>query len=142
VPTTLLRLVLLAPLLLGGTAATEPLVVAVIVHPSRAETPTLVQIKRIFRREQRFWSDRTPILPVNQEYGSAIRQRFQERIFGGAAADLARHWDEQYFHGILPPATLASDAAVRDYVAARPAAIGYVDVRHVDESVRVVARLD
>jgi len=142
VPTTLLRLVLLVPLLVGGAAPTEAPVVAVIVHPSRTETPTLGQIKRIYLRERRFWSDRTPILPVNQEYGSAVRERFEARVFGGAAGDLGRHWDEQYFHGVLPPATLASDTAVRDYVAARPSAIGYVDVSRVDASVRVVARLD
>lgn len=143
-PTTLTSLALLASLLLaGGPAnAAPPMVVAVIVHPSRAETPTLAEIRRIFLREQRFWSDRTPILAVNREYGSTVRRRFEHRIFGRRAATLARYWDEQYFQGVLPPPTLASDEAVRDYVAARPAAIGYLDAVHVDASVRVVARLE
>ena len=115
---------------------------AVVVHPSRSDTPTVAQIRRIYLRQQRFWSDRTPILPVSREYGSEVRRLFEARVFGAEADTLARYWNEQYFQGVLPPATLASDAAVREYVAARPAAVGYLELVHVDDSVRVVARLD
>lgn len=138
------RLALLVPLLLGGAGAGAPgaadLSVAVIVHPSCAETPDLKDIARIYLRERRFWADGTAILPVGQAYGCAVRRRFEARVFGARAATLARHWDQLYFQGVLPPPTLASDAAVREYVAARPGAIGYLDARFVDDSVRVVLR--
>jgi ABC-type phosphate transport system substrate-binding protein len=133
---------LLATLTPGASAHADLPVVAVIVHPSQTETPTLAQIKRIYLRQQRFWSDRTPVRPVNREYGSVTRRRFEARVLDSTVEALARHWNEQYFQGVLPPLTLASDAAVREYVAARPGAIGYVEARHVDDSVRVVARFD
>lgn len=127
---------------MGGTPDAGEPVVAVIVHPSRTDTPSLREIGRIYLRQQRFWSDRDPILPVNRDYGSRVRRRFEQRVFGDATATLARHWDELYFQGVLPPPVLASDAAVRDFVAARPDAIGYVDARHVDGSVRIVLRIE
>jgi hypothetical protein len=43
---------------------------------------------------------------------------------------------------VLPPATFASAEAVRRFVAAEPNAIGYVAANAVDDSVRVVLRLD
>ena len=46
-----------------------------------------------------------------------------------------------YFNGVLPPATLASDEAVRRFVADEPRAIGYVRREAVDDSVRVVMRI-
>jgi hypothetical protein len=48
---------------------------------------------------------------------------------------LPAYWNEQYFHGVLPPIILGSEEAVVRYVASRPDAIGYVDARHVDASV-------
>lgn len=137
-----LLLALIAPLLLGGAASETRTAVAVIVHPSRRDTPSLRQIRRIYLRQQRFWDDRNPILPVNQPFGSAARRHFEAEVFGDGAAGLSRHWDEQYFQGVLPPPVLSSDLAVREYVAARPAAIGYVAAHRVDDSIRVVARLE
>ena len=138
----LIRLLLVAPLLLGGPAVAEPPVVAIVVHPTRAETPTLAQVRQIYLRQRRFWTDRTPILPVGLQFGTPGRTRFDQRVFGAQASDLGHYWDEQYFQGVLPPPTLASDEAVREYVAARPAAIGYLDLRFVDETVRVIAKLE
>jgi len=55
--------------------------------------------------------------------------------------DLADYWNRQYFYGVLPPATLASTAAVLRYVAADPNAVGYVPLSEVDDSVTVVLHL-
>ena len=67
---------------------------------------------------------------------------FEANVFKDLKVPLSRYWNERYFLGVLPPATLASDSAVRQYVAARPDAIGYIDARNLDDSVRVVLRLD
>jgi len=119
----------------------EPAAVVVIVHPSRTDAMTVQEVRRIYLRQRRFWDDREPIFPVNREYGSEIRTGFERVVFGAMAASLVRYWNEQYFQGVLPPPTLASDTAVRQYVAVRRNAIGYVDARQADSSVRVVLRL-
>lgn len=138
------RLLLLL-LALGGVArATEPATpgVVLIVHPSRTDHVSVEELRRIYLRQRRFWQDGDPVLPVNREYGSETRKAFERAVFGALKVPLSRYWNEQYFLGILPPATLASDAAVRQYVAARPNAIGYIDARDLDDSVRVLLRLE
>lgn len=135
------RLLLLLLVLGSGARAGEPEVV-VIVHPSRTDHVTLEELKRIYLRQRRFWDDREPVLPVNREYGSDTRKEFERIVFGELRVPLSRYWNEQYFLGVLPPATLASDSAVRQYVASRRNAIGYIDARNLDDSVRVLLRLE
>lgn len=113
----------------------------VITHPSRTDAISVQELRRIYLRQRRFWGDREPVLPVNQEHGSAIRTAFDDVVFGTMVASLVRYWNEQYFQGVLPPPTLGSDSAVRQYVAARKNAVGYIDARQVDDSVRVLLRL-
>jgi ABC-type phosphate transport system substrate-binding protein len=130
--------------LLGVVAAAAdapPPNVVVIVHPSRTGAVSRDDVQRIYLNQRRFWEDGRAILPVNREYGSDVRKAFERIVFADWKIPLSRYWNEQYFLGILPPATLASDSAVRQYVAARPDAIGYIDARNLDDTVRVVLRL-
>lgn len=50
------------------------------------------------------------------------------------------YWNRQYFLGVFPPATLASDEAVKKFVAKEVSAIGYVHAEVADESVRIAYR--
>jgi len=139
----LAHLALCIALLAGIAAAGEPPPkVVVIVHPSRTGLVTRDDVQRIYLKQRRFWEDGHAILPVNREYGSDARKTFERVVFADWRIPLSRYWNEQYFLGVLPPATLASDSAVRQYVAARPDAIGYIDARSLDDSVRVVLRLE
>lgn len=136
---------LLAGLLLLGAAtaacAGEP-ALAVIVHPSRPDTPTRADLARIFLQRRRFWRDGTPIVPLNREPGSAAREAFSTRVLGAESTHFATYWNAQYFDGVFPPAVLSSPSAVKRYVASDPQAIGYVDPADVDASVRVVLTLE
>ena len=58
------------------------------------------------------------------------------------ATQLGVYWNREYFRGVLPPATLASDEAIRRFVARDRRVIGYVDARLIDDSVRVVLYID
>ena len=51
------------------------------------------------------------------------------------------YWNQEYFQGVFPPATLSSSNAMKRYVAADRNAIGYVWLTEVDEAVRVVLRI-
>ena len=96
---------------------------------------------RVFLRKQRFWPDGSPIIPLNREAGSELREAFSRWIFDAGSAALAGYWNDQYFLGMFPPATLSSTLAVKRYVAAEPNAIGYIESAAVDSSVRVVLEL-
>ena len=121
--------------------AAEELELAVIVHPSRAAALTTETVKRIYLKRQRFWDDGHPIVAINQEVATPAREAFTRLVFAAEAARLPAYWNEQYFHGVMPPILLGSEEAVVRYVASRPDAIGYVDARHVDASVAVALKL-
>jgi ABC-type phosphate transport system substrate-binding protein len=137
-----MRRALLAALLLAAVSApvsAEEL--AVIVHGGRPDRPSLPEIAQIYLKQRRFWADGERIVAVNRESGSSARATFEAAVFGPRAAQLAVYWNRQYFQGVLPPVTLASDEAVKRFVASERQAIGYVHPSMVDDSVRVVLKL-
>jgi ABC-type phosphate transport system substrate-binding protein len=115
--------------------------IAVIVNHDRATQLDREEIAQIFLKKRRFWDDGSPMLPVNQSAGAATRASFDEAVFGAGARRLSVYWNRAYFRGVLPPATLASDEAVRRFVVSEPRAIGYIRADAVDASVRLVLTL-
>jgi ABC-type phosphate transport system substrate-binding protein len=133
------RAALTVVLLAAATYAEDT--VAVVVHPTRTVTMSREEVARIYLKKQRYWSDGEPIVVINRESGCVTRQVFTERVFGGDSAWLVGYWNERYFEGVFPPATLSSGAAVKKFVASERNAIGYIDATDVDESVKVVLPL-
>lgn len=131
----------LAIFFVASTARSADVAIAVVVHPSRKVALRVEDVARVLLRKQRFWEDGSPIVPLNREAGSDLREAFSRRIFGAASSALATYWNEQYFLGTFPPATLSSSQAVKRYVAAEPNAIGYIEASAVDQSVRVALEL-
>jgi ABC-type phosphate transport system substrate-binding protein len=113
----------------------------VIVPVDRAADLGVEEVAQIYLRQRRFWDDGEPIIPVNRDAESAERRLFTRLVFRGEARRLATYWNRQYFRGVLPPATLASDEAVKRFVASERKAIGYIAPASVDDSVRVVLHL-
>ena len=130
--------------LLASRAGAEPAGerLAVVVHPSRSVALAVDEVAEIYLKKRRFWDRGGDIVALNREASSPIRAAFTRAVFGGEARWLAVYWNRQYFLGVLPPATLASDEAVKRFVASEPRAIGYVDATAVDDTVRVVLYLD
>ena len=129
-------LLITAALLVAAPALAED--IAVIVNKDRTTQLNREEIAQIFLKKRRFWDDGTPMLPVNQSAGSTTRASFDRAVFGAGARRLSVYWNRAYFGGVLPPATLASDEAVRRFVVSEPRAIGYIRAGAVDASVRVV----
>lgn len=115
---------------------------AVIVHPERYAEVSLEDIAQIYLRRKRFWDNGVAIVPLNLPSRTPLRARFSKLVLNQTETRLAEYWNQQYFYGILPPATLASTEAVRRYVASDPNAIGYVPIAEVDGSVRIVLHLE
>jgi ABC-type phosphate transport system substrate-binding protein len=136
------RLLALFVLLVASAARpVEAQDLAVIVNGARTDQPSMAEIKQIYLKQRRFWSDGGRIVAVNRESGSPPRAAFDGHVFGSRVGQLAVYWNRQYFQGVLPPATLASDEAVKRFVASEREAIGYVHPAVVDDSVRVVLQL-
>jgi ABC-type phosphate transport system substrate-binding protein len=125
--------------LLAAPAGADDLVV--IVHPTQAARLDAGGVAQIYLKQRRRWPGGETIVPVNREPGSAERDQFADAVLGRSSQQLALYWNRQYFHGVQPPATLASDEAVRRFVAGEPRAIGYLRASALDDSVRVVLQL-
>ena len=128
-------------LVVARVAAGADREIAVITHASRPETLTVSDLRRLFLRQRRFWSDGSTVIAVNQRAATPARTAFDRAVFGDDASTLPAYWNRQYFDGLFPPIALDSDEAVRRYVAAKPNAVGYVDAAAVDASVHVALRV-
>lgn len=142
-PTWLLGAWLLAlPLGIAPSApAAEVAVLVVVVHPARRDVLSVEELAQVYLRRKRFWSDGTPIAPLNLGPDDPLRARFVGLVLRRSPARLAEHWNRQYFDGVLPPATLGTPAAVLRFVAADRNAVGYLPAGAEDGSVRVVLTL-
>jgi len=129
-------------LLMPVPAVPEEHVLAIVVHPERTAALGIEDVAHIFLRKRRFWEDGAPIVALNREPETAARTTFSRRVLRADPAQLEGYWNERYFEGIFPPTVLSSGAAVKRYVAADRNAIGYIEWKDVDASVRVVLKLD
>ena len=130
--------ILLALLWAQALAAEE---IVLVVHPDRIVSLRTSDIAQIFLKQRRFWRNGDAIVPVNRDASSPAREDFTRAVFGVGARAQVNYWNREYFRGVLPPITLASDESVLRFVASDPRAVGYVPASLVDDTVRVAARL-
>lgn len=75
--------------------------------------------------------------------GNALREEFYAKVTGKSASQAKSHWAKLAFTGKgTPPKEVAGPADVKKAVATTAGAIGYVDRASVDDSVKVVFRVN
>ena len=136
---TLVPIVLLAAAVATSSAAGE---LVVIVHATREVELSSGEVSQIYLKQRRFWSNGESIIALNRNSDSNARRIFDRAIFGRNTKRLAVYWNRRYFDGVFPPSTLASDEAMKHFVANERLAVGYIHPDLVDASVRVVLRLN
>jgi ABC-type phosphate transport system substrate-binding protein len=115
--------------------------VAVIIHASNPTgTMPRDEISRIFLKREKSWPSGATIAPVDREGSSSIRTSFARTFHNRSVSALDNYWQQQIFSGRdAPPPVAESDAAVIEYVARNPHAIGYVSaVTDLPSTVRVL----
>ncbi len=113
----------------------------VVVNPGNTSSIGNKDIENLFLGKTKSFPDSSPASPVNQEDTSPIRTAFDTSILGKTGAQMKSYWAKLVFTGkAVPLKELSSDADVIKAVASDPAAIGYVDSKSVDGSVKVVTR--
>jgi len=139
-------LLLATLLVMGGTtpradATGNDAAIAVVVGRGQTESTPLSQalVAGIFARKRQLWRDRSSILPVNLPASHPLRRNFSRWVFDKTPEEMQDYWNDQYFHGVVPPPVLASEEAILRFVAATPGAIGYVSLCVVDRRVEVLA---
>ncbi len=138
-----LGILALGALLLGVPAAgARDSALVVIVHPDRRAALTVADVAHIYLGRRRFWDDGSAIVALNLPAGTPLRERFSRSVLHGDSGRLASYWNEQYFHGVFPPAVLLSTEAVKRYVASDRKAIGYIATSQLDATVRPILTIE
>ena len=136
----LARSLLLAIGLACATAAQPQDVVAVVSAKSPVGALNASQVADIFLGKTSRFPDGTHAVPIDQDEDSPAREKFYAYYTGKSPAQVKAHWSKIIFTGRgQPPRQVATSAEAKKMVADNPQAIGYIDNRLVDATVRVLA---
>jgi ABC-type phosphate transport system substrate-binding protein len=114
---------------------------AVVVVSARSSVNTLSknQIVDIFLGRMHQFPNDGPVEPVDQTEGSATRDEFYLNFSGQSPAQIKAYWSKIIFTGRgQPPREVQNGLQVKKFVAAHPNAIGYIQDKLVDDSVKVL----
>jgi ABC-type phosphate transport system substrate-binding protein len=113
--------------------------VAVVSARSTVTTLTRSQVADIFLGKTTRFPDGGQAVPIDQSEGTPARDEFYTRITGKSAAQMKAYWSKIIFTGRgQPPRAVPSSSETKKLLVANPNAIGYVEPRLVDETLRVV----
>lgn len=126
--------------LLCGASLSAQAALAIIAHPSNTQAGiTAEEAAHIFLGKTGEFSNGRRATPVDQASGSATRAKFYKSVVKKDEGELTAYWSKLQFAGKgQPPRELTDDAAVKAFVSSNPDAIGYVDGKSVDGSVKVL----
>jgi ABC-type phosphate transport system substrate-binding protein len=137
------RRVLLAGLLVclwtESPSAQGPEFVIIVNKANPVRTLPVAEVRRIFMKQSRMWPHAEPMVPVDWDSTSAIRQVFSRQILNRSVREMAEYWVQQSMtRGTTPPSTQRSALAVLRFVANVPGAISYVSPGDADDTVGVI----
>ena len=100
----------------------------VIVHASNpASSVDRDFVAAAFLKKATRWDDGQTIRPVDLPQVSPVRRDFSNNILRRSVSAVRNYWQQRIFSGRgVPPPELESEAAVAEYVAKNPGAVGYV----------------
>jgi ABC-type phosphate transport system substrate-binding protein len=120
-------------------SAQGPEFVIIVNKTNPVKTLQASELRRIFLKQSRMWSHAEPMVPVDWDSTSAIRQVFSRQVLNRSVREVAEYWVQQSMtQGLVPPSTQRSARAVLRFVASVPGAISYVSPGDVDDTVTVI----
>ena len=128
-------------LLLATGARGEIGVVVNAAHP--ADQLSRREVVDLFMGRTQYFADGSLVLRLDQAPESPERAEFYRGLVNKSVAEVNAYWAKLLFTGrASPPQVVGNSRAVLAAVRDNKSAIGYVDSADVDDSVKVVARVD
>ncbi|MBI1422225.1 MAG: phosphate ABC transporter substrate-binding protein [Gammaproteobacteria bacterium] len=130
----------LAILLLVAVIPNVQAEIAVITNPDVKEIGlSKDKLADIYLGRKKSYSDGSRVEPVDQEADTAVRDKFYRAVVKMSNSEVNRYWAKLKFTGKgKPPRVVNGDESVRDWVASHSGAIGYIDGKYLNDSVKVV----
>lgn len=100
-------------------------------------------VKKIFLGERRAFPDGEKATPANHAVGSPDRKLFFDAVLAMGESAHKRHWTRMLSTGQgTSPRELSSYEEVLEWVAQNPGSIAYIDSRMVNDSVKVLLKVE
>jgi ABC-type phosphate transport system substrate-binding protein len=141
---------LLFALLLSGTlgvwaksseAGGEPMVV-IVNKANPVSSLETSELRPIFQTTKTSWSSGGDAVPLNLPPDNELRQEFDRAVLGLGPDRVARYWQDRKIRGgARAPKQLPSVGAILAAVAGNSGAVGYLNARDANSTVRVVAKI-
>jgi len=131
----------IALLLIIGVASLSFAGVVVIVNPQNSVSSlSSKDMRNIYRLKKTTWAAGDKIKVVNLGKKDTIREKFSELILKKSPAVMEKFYLKRALAGKgQPPKVLNSSSDVKEFVRINKNAIGYIDVKDADNSVRVLS---
>lgn len=135
-----LHILTLLLILLAGAAQAE---VVVVVHPDNpAQEFSRRQLVDLYMGRTLYFPDGGLVLRIDQAPESSVRAHFYRGLVDKSVAEVNAYWARLLFTGrASPPQILEDSQSVLKAVRANRNAIGYIDSADVDNTVKVVGRV-
>jgi ABC-type phosphate transport system substrate-binding protein len=122
-----------------GSAGASPEVVVVVSAKNPVSTLSKHQVADIFLGKMVRFPDGSQVEPIDQVENSAARETFYLKFAGKTPAQIKAYWSKIIFTGRgQPPPEVSNAIEVKKFIAEHPDAIGYIELKLVDDSVKVV----
>lgn len=132
-----LQTLLLLLSLIAGTATAD--VVAIVSSKSAIGFLSKSQVTDIFLGKVSRFPNGSVAIPIDLAENSPERREFYEKLVGKSPAQIKAYWSRIIFTGRgEPPKTVSSNVQMKKRIAEDASAIGYIDSKLVDASVRVL----
>ena len=132
---------ILVGLALNLTATSGALADVVVVVSAKSPVTALSknQVVDIFLGKSNRFPDGSPVVPIDQVEGSAVRDEFYREFADKSPAQIKAYWSKIIFTGRgAPPREVANGQEMKKLISTHPDDIGYIDRDMVDGSVKVL----
>ncbi len=128
-------------LLFLGAAGPSIAGVVVIVNPQNSVSSlSSKDLRNIYRLKKTTWASGEKIEAVNLDKKDPVREKFSEAILKKDPAAMEKFYLKRALAGKgQPPKVLSSSTAVKDFVGSNKNAIGYIDAKDADDSVKILS---
>lgn len=116
-------------------------IVAVVSAKSPVSTLSKNQVVDIFLGKANRFPNGHQAVPVDQNEGSAAREEFYFKFAGKSPSQIKAFWSKIIFTGRgQPPQEVSNDIEVKKFIVEHPDAIGYIDQKLMDDSVKAILK--
>ena len=116
--------------------------IAVIIHPENNNAIDAQQIRSIYLSKTRTFESGDKANPIDVKDNDDLRDKFSKALLRKSPSSLNSYWSRMIFSAKGRPPEKLSMSAVKAKVASDKLSIGYIDETLVDDSVKVVFRVE